>query len=125
VIRPGPLRGLLKAYAAENGLPRIRYSCDYANGTDGVEVKLGCEEEPGVAPGISWAAGEALGMSPLETHATPCGHDAVNCNGAACVEANLVFGALSDDDMCVLTAFVYDPLPGVPDDQACDLLTTY
>jgi hypothetical protein len=51
--------------------------------------------------------------------------DAVNCDGAACVDANLVFGPLSDDDMCVLTAFVYDPIPGVADDEACDLLTTY
>jgi len=125
VIRPGPLRGMLKAYTAENGFPRIRYSCDYANGTDGVEVKQGCEEEPGVTPGISWAEGEALGMSSLETHATPCGHDAINCNGAACVDANLVFGPLSDDDMCVLTAFIYDPIPGAPDDEACDLLTIY
>ena len=123
VIRPGPQRGLLKAYTAENGFPRIRYRCDYANGTNGVEMKYGCEEESGVTPGISWAEGETLGISSLETHATPCGKDAVNCNGAACVDANLVFGPLSDDDMCVLTAFVYDPLAGVPDDQACDLLT--
>jgi hypothetical protein len=122
VFRPGPLRGLLKAYTAENGFPRLRYACDYANGTSGVDLKYGCEEDPGVAPGISWAEGEALGMSPLETHATPCGHDAVNCDGAACVPANLVFGPLSDDDMCVLTAFAYDPLPGVPDAQACDLV---
>jgi hypothetical protein len=124
-FRPGPQRGLLKAYTAENGFPRIRYRCEYANGTDGVEVKRGCEEEAGVTPGISWAEGELLGMSALETHATPCGLDAVNCDGAACVDANLVFGPLSDDDMCVLTAFVYDPIPGVADDEACDLLTTY
>lgn len=121
VLRPGPLRGLLKAYTAENGLPRIRYGCEYANGANGVEMKRGCEEEPGIAPGISWAEAEALGLNPLETHATPCGLDGVNCGGAACVDANLVFGPLSDDDMCVFTAFAYDPLPGVPDEQACDL----
>ncbi|HWP67545.1 MAG TPA: hypothetical protein VNO26_16730 [Candidatus Limnocylindria bacterium] len=125
IFRPGPLRGLLKAYTAENGLPRIRYGCDFANGTNGVEMKKGCEEEPGVVPGMSWAEGEGLGLSPLETHATPCGKDGVNCGGAACVDANLVFGPLSDDDMCVLTAMVYDPLPDVPDEQACDLRTTY
>lgn len=125
LLRPGPTRGLIKAYTAENGFPRVRYSCDYANGTDGYEVKMGCEAEPGVVPGISWVQGEALGISSLETHATPCGNDAVNCNGAPCVEANLVFGPLSDDDMCVLSAFVYDPLPGVPDDQACDLKFVY
>jgi hypothetical protein len=125
VFRPGPLRGLLKAYTEENGFPRIRYACEYANGAAGVEVKQGCEETPGVVPGISWAEGEALGMSNLETHATPCGKDAVNCDGAPCVDANLVFGPLSDDDMCVLTAFVYDPVPGVPDDRACDLQLIY
>ena len=38
LFRPGPLRGLLKTYTAENGSPRIRYSCDYANGTGGVEM---------------------------------------------------------------------------------------
>ena len=125
VFRPGPIRGLLKAYTPENGMPRIRYSCDYANGTAGYEVKQGCEEEPGVTPGISWAEGEALGISPLDTHAKPCGRDGVNCDGKPCVDANLVFGALSDDDMCVLAAFAYDPLPGVPDEQACNFLATY
>jgi hypothetical protein len=124
-FRPGPLRGLLKAYTPENGFPRIRYGCAYANGTNGVEMKQGCQEEPGVVPGISWAEGETLGLSPLETHARPCGKDAVNCDGAPCVDANLVFGPLSDDDMCVLTAFVYDPIPNVPDDQACDFATAY
>jgi hypothetical protein len=125
VIRPGTSRGLLKAYTAESGFPRIRYACDYANGTAGYEVKRGCEEEPGVTPGMSWAEGEALGLSPLETHAKPCGNEGVNCAGKPCVDANLVFGPLSDDDMCVLTAFVYDPLPGVADDQACDLRTIF
>jgi hypothetical protein len=125
IIRPGPLGGLLKAYTADNGFPRVLYGCEFANGTNGIEMKIGCEEEAGVVPGISWAEGEALGLSPLETHATPCGHEAANCGGAACVDANLVFGPLSDDDMCVLSAFIYDPVPGVPDDQACDLLTTY
>ena len=125
VFRPGPLRGLLKAYTAENGFPRIRYGCRYANGTNGVEMKQGCEESPGVVPGMSWAEGETLGLSPLETHAKPCGKDAVNCDGAPCVDANLVFGPLSDDDMCVLTAFLYDPLPGVSDEQACDFAAVY
>ena len=45
---------------------------------------------------------------------------AVNCNGKACVPANLVFGPLSDDNMCILTATVYDPIPGAPPETACD-----
>jgi hypothetical protein len=39
------------------------------------------------------------------------------------VPANLVFGPLSDDDMCILTATVYDPLPGVPPAEACRFRT--
>src|SRR5436190_217576 len=78
---------------------------------------------PGVVPGISWAEGEALDVSPLETHARPCGLDGGNCAGygtGRCVEANLVFGPLSDDDMCILPGAIYDPLPGVPPEQACN-----
>jgi len=84
---------------------------------------MGCEAQPGVVPGISWAEGEALDVSPLETHARPCGLDGVNCAGygtGRCVEANLVFGPLSDDDMCILPGALYDPLPGVPPEQACN-----
>jgi hypothetical protein len=70
---------------------------------------------------MSWADGELLGLSPLTTHAQPCGKDGENCGGRPCVPANLVFGALSDDEMCVLSAAVYDPLPGVPPAEACAL----
>jgi hypothetical protein len=107
--------GLLRAYTAENGFPEIRYACEMANGVDDRETKMGCEETPGVVPGVPWD-GEDDGTT---THAKPCGENGVNCDGKPCVPANLVFGPLSDDDMCILTATVYDPLPGVPPDQAC------
>jgi hypothetical protein len=113
--------GLLPAYTAENGFPRITYGCDYANGVDGIEVKTGCEETPGVVPGMSWAQAEPLGLSLNDSHAKPCGHDAVNCGGRRCVDANLVYGPLSDDDMCVLTAIVFDPIPGASPDRACSV----
>jgi hypothetical protein len=113
-------RGLLRAYTETNGFPRIRYGCEYANGTDDRPQKMGCEEEPGVVPGMSWAAAEALGILPTESHAKPCGKDGVNCDGKPCVPANLVFGPLSDDDMCILTALVYDPAPGAAPERACD-----
>jgi len=111
--------GLLRAYTAENGFPRIRYACHYANGVDGKEMKTGCQDTPGVTPGKSGVEATALGIPANEAHAKPCGNDAVNCAGAPCVDANLVFGPLSDDDMCVLTALVFDPTPGVPADRAC------
>jgi hypothetical protein len=123
VLRPplGGARGLLRAHTAENGFPRIRYECTHANGAEGREVKMGCQEEPGVTPGLAWAEAEPLGISALESHATPCGLDGANCDGAPCVPANLVFGPLSDDEMCILAATVYDPLPGVPPERACDV----
>lgn len=113
--------GLLRAYTAENGSPRIRYRCDYANGVEGKPLKTGCEETPGVAPGISWAEAEPLGMSINDSHAKPCGQDGVNCGGKPCVDANLVYGPLSDDDMCVLTALLFDPIPGATPDRACSV----
>ena len=107
--------GLLRAYTAENGFPEIRYTCEMSNGVGDREQKMGCQETPGVVPGVPWdGVGDAT-----DTHAKPCGKDGVNCDGKPCVPANLVFGPLSDDDMCILTATVYDPLPGVPPDQAC------
>ena len=117
--------GLLRAYTAENGFPEVAYACRYANGVEGVEPKLGCEETPGVAPGIRLADAAAHGRSPLDSHAQPCGQDGVNCDGKPCVPANLVFGPLSDDDMCILTASIYDPLPGVAPEHACDLVFDY
>jgi hypothetical protein len=88
-----------------------------ANGVDGYEQKFGCEDTPGVVPGVQWDGF----VDPTTTHPKPCGKDGANCGGNACVPANLVFGPLSDDDMCILTATVYDPLPGVPPDEACGL----
>jgi hypothetical protein len=111
--------GLLRAYTAANGFPRIRYGCTYANGVQGYELKKGCEETPGVVPGKRWTDAEALGVSLNDAHARPCGNEGVNCAGKPCVDANLVYGPLSDDDMCVLTALVFDPTPGVPAEQAC------
>jgi len=121
-IRPllGAHRALLPAYTAENGFPRIRYQCTHANGVDGRPSKMGCEDAPGETPGMSWDDAEALGISNLESHADPCGLDGANCGARACVNANLVFGPLSEDEMCILTAFVYAPIPGVEPERAWD-----
>ncbi len=117
--------GVLRAHTPENGHPRIRYSCLQANGVQGTELKMGCEVEPGVVPGVAArraypSDGQRLGN---EDHARPCGLDGVNCQGfgtGRCVPANLVYGPLSDDDMCVLTALVYEPRRDVPPEQACN-----
>jgi hypothetical protein len=111
--------GLLRAYTAENGYPELRYSCEYANGVDDRDEKEGCQETPGVVPGVPWDGIE----DPTTTHAQPCGLNCVNCDGKPCVPANLVFGPLSDDDMCIFTALVYDPIPGATPDNACRFQT--
>ena len=117
--------GLLRAYTAENGHPRLRYACLHANGTEAKPLKMGCEESAGVVPGRSAAEahaadGELLG---LDDHARPCGLDAMNCQQhgtGRCVPANLVFGPLSDDEMCILVAMVYEPKHDAPPEQACN-----
>jgi hypothetical protein len=116
-----PQGNLLKAYTAENGFPRLRYTCHYDNGGAGYETRMGCEERTGVTPGIPWRDAVAAGSE--YGNARPCGQDAVNCQGfgtGRCVASNLVFGPLSDDDMCVIPVQFYDPKPGVPADQACN-----
>jgi hypothetical protein len=107
--------GLLRAYTAENGFPELRYTCEMANGVDDRPEKMGCEQTPGVVPGTPW---DGIGDA-TTTHPQPCGKDGINCAGNPCVAANLVFGPLSDDDMCILTATVYDPLPGASPADAC------
>ncbi len=116
-----PGGNLLRAYTAENGHPRLRYTCTHANGAAGREIKMGCEAQPGVVPGISWSSAIAAGMEFGD--ARPCGENAVNCQGfgtGRCVESNLVFGPLSDDEMCIIPVQFYDPIPGAPPETACD-----
>jgi hypothetical protein len=120
-----PDGNLLRAYTAENGHPRIRYTCTHANGAAGMEMKMGCEASPGVTPGVRWrdalAAGQDFG------NARPCGEGGANCQGygtGRCVESNLVFGPLSDDEMCIIPLYTYDPIPGAPAETACDPFTS-
>ncbi len=116
-----PNGNLLKAYTAENGHPRLRYTCTYANGGGEYGVRMGCEMEPGVTPGIPWR--DARGAGYDFGNARPCGADDSNCAGVGtgrCVESNLVFGPLSDDEMCVIPLQIYDPVAGASDDLACN-----
>lgn len=119
-----PNGNLLRAYTPENGRPRLRYTCTHANGVGEAPLKMGCEETAGATPGIPWDDARAVGQA--YGHARPCGENAVNCQGYGtgnCVAANLVFGPLSDDEMCIVPGFVYDPIPGAPPETACDPFT--
>jgi hypothetical protein len=83
----------------------LRYTCTNDNGVTR-PVRLGCEETAGVPPGKSIVQlGGGLGGA-----ARPCKTDA-DCAGfgtGRCVPANLVFGYLADDDMCILPGLYYD-----------------
>jgi hypothetical protein len=97
----------------------LRYTCKHDNGVT-TDVKLGCEEKPGVAPGVSVitaifsgdpTAGaakrcSAVGPAPSECPATDPKYPGRTFTGN-CVEANLVFGFTSDDDMCILPGAFY------------------
>ncbi len=95
---------------------RLQYQCTHDNGMT-TPVKLGCEEKPGQTPGqLIWAKRcSHLGPDPEEcTHQEGDGNRTFTGN---CVEANLVFGFTSDDEMCILPGTYYpaDPVHG------CDL----
>jgi hypothetical protein len=100
----------------------LKYTCTHNNGTtdNGIttEVKLGCEEKPGVAPGLGVLQGGGLGTSGAAKRCSAVGPDPTECPPTDpaypkrtftgnCVEANLVFGFTSDDDMCILPGSFY------------------
>jgi hypothetical protein len=90
----------------------LRYSCWVDNGGPrGAAIRLGCEESPGVVPG---SVGKPAGACMTALPASP------ECPGnAACVFANAVAGPTPDDEICGITALVYDAAPG----GSCDLST--
>ena len=88
---------------------RLTYRCFHENGVHS-PVRLGCEETAGVAPGKSILEMFAEGGNPFRGAARWCRTDA-DCEGVGtgrCVPANLVFGELADDDMCILPGLFYD-----------------
>jgi hypothetical protein len=118
---------------------RLIYTCSHDNGVT-TDVKLGCEETPGVPPGRSAAEiaieclttpGCVLGQNAPSGAAKGCAQDA-DCPATdpayperqftgRCVPANLVFGFTSDDDMCILPGAYYDAVEGAPPGRECDL----
>ena len=97
----------------------LKYTCTHDNGVT-TPVKLGCEEQPGVAPGVdavtAFLSGRttqgaakrcsAVGPAPTECPSTDPAYPDRHFTGN-CVEANLVFGFTSDDDMCILPGAFY------------------
>ena len=95
----------------------IDYSCKQDNETD---PRMGCEEVAGVTPGKSIVENfSSGGINDFIAPSKLCRSDA-DCAGfgtGRCVPANLVFGFLSEDDMCILPGYYYDADPV----HGCDL----
>ena len=88
---------------------KLTYTCFHENGVTS-PVRLGCEETPGVTPGKSILEAFGAGENLYGGAAKWCRTDA-DCAGfgtGRCVPANLVFGELADDDMCILPGLFYD-----------------
>jgi hypothetical protein len=74
-------------------------------------VRLGCEETPGVPPGQSILEAFGAGRGDVYGGASKWCRTDADCAGhgtGRCVPANLVFGELADDDMCILPGLFYD-----------------
>ncbi|HLK11149.1 MAG TPA: hypothetical protein VKW76_07205 [Candidatus Binatia bacterium] len=108
----------------------FHYACWQDNGVRTAQ-KLGCEEQPGKAPGRSIVqelrkgadSGAAkrcttLGPDPSECPTTDPAYPGRTFTGN-CVAANLVFGFTSDDEMCIMPGAYYDAVPGAAD--PCDI----
>src|SRR5262245_51476575 len=113
---------------------RIAYECTHDNAA---HPRLGCEEQPGVAPGesvldavaksrsLANPSGAAKlctteGPNPTECPPTDPAYPDHTYTGN-CVQANLVFGFTSEDDMCILPGYYYDPNPDAAPGQECTL----
>jgi len=113
---------------------RIEYRCEYENGIQRPQ-RLGCEEEPGVIPGRSILATLGAGDGLTSGAAKPCfrpGDASAECQATdpaypgrrftgRCVEARLVFGFTSRDEMCILPGTYYDADPHAAPGHECDL----
>ena len=128
-----PLRQFLPGLLVNVG-DRIEYACTHDNGV-GNEPRLGCEEEPGVTPGLSimaaLQAGRGIGSNPAKRCAQP-GVDAVACPATdpghpgrsftgLCVPARQVFGFTSHDEMCILPGTYYDADTTAAPGHECDV----
>jgi len=103
----------------------LRYTCTHDNGVNGHAVRMGCEEQAGVPPGVDLASTflghhGTTGAAKRCTTAADCGPTDPAYPGrtftGACVPANLVFGYTSEDDMCIMPGSWYPAING-----SCDV----
>jgi len=112
---------------------RIAYTCSYDNGV-AKDAKLGCEEQAGVAPGLSVVQALAVGrgVQGAAKRCTQAGPAPGECPGTdpafpgrsftgSCVPARLVFGFTSYDEMCILPGTYYDADLEAPPGHECDV----
>jgi hypothetical protein len=113
---------------------RIEYTCTHDNQTD---PRLGCEEVAGEAPGKSVVDSiiDNGGFDVIDGTAKICttaGPNPAECPTSDpafpdktftgnCVQANLVFGFRSWDDMCILPGYYYDADAAAAPGQECAL----
>jgi hypothetical protein len=112
---------------------KIAYQCTHDNAT---HPRLGCEETPGVTPGGSvFDAISKNGLRNISGAAKLCtaeGPDAAECPPTDdkhpgrtftgnCVQAKLVFGFTSEDDMCIMPGYYYDADMTAPPGEECKL----
>jgi hypothetical protein len=83
---------------------QLDYTCRHDNGLTR-PVRLGCEETAGVPPGKSIL--DLLGAQNGASHYCHTDADCAGFGTGRCVPANLVFGDLADDDMCILPGLYY------------------
>lgn len=106
----------------------IAYQCTHDNATD---PRFGCEETAGVTPGRAVIEELAVnGFDDPDGSAKLCHAPGPNLEECPtddgrytgnCVPANLVFGFLSDDDMCIMPGYYFDADMTKPAGQECDL----
>jgi hypothetical protein len=112
----------------------LEYHCMHDNATS---PKLGCEEQPGQAPGQSVSTlileyGDFTHLDGAAKNCTRQGPNPDECPATDpkypdrtftgnCVPANLVFGFTSEDDMCILPGYYYDADPSAAPGQECTL----
>ncbi|TMA35475.1 MAG: hypothetical protein E6J79_14945 [Deltaproteobacteria bacterium] len=100
----------------------LHYACWDDNGVT-TTFRLGCEETPGVPPGLPGSPAKPCffaGPVSSDCPASDAQYLGRTFTGA-CVSANLVAGATPDDEACALAGWYFDAVPGAPAGSECDV----
>lgn len=102
--------------------------CWHDNGV-ATAVRVGCEETPGVVPGIAAGlpgGGPAKPCTVVRATSPECPAGDPAYPGRSftgtCVPAYLVAGSTADDEVCGVTGVFYDAVAGAADRAACDVI---